>query len=388
MNTTLLVASLIHVVSSSSPEIGPPARTQWDVHTMPGLDMALLIGPLSGDPLVLRRKLYVDERAWADRHLGPAAKAALRQIREIVDDDDIVTAFLALYLSAGPTKTLDQVIANVAEPDAQLKRLAEDPNWNPTLTRRFRKLQKPLLTVLRAFVDLKLPAVYEKWQAEAITRKIAALKTYLAAYDVIPLQEKLLGHKLDPTIGVLVLAYNQPYGIRITGQRFITHHEYANEIVLRNAAHELFHPPYAQDNQRLWAALASLEKDPWMRRIVEEHDPAFGYQTFRSIVNEDSTRALDQLVSEALGIAHDMGRRVRRDDGGMHVLSAALYSLLKESGFAASGGSYEAWLIDAAERGWLTPGSVKRHAARIAGKEAVERWEHPTSRAESSQNRR
>ena len=384
MITTIVLASIVHIAHPGSFEAQKPTRTQWNVRAMPGLDMALLIGPLCGDPLVLRRKLYTEERAWADRSLGPSAKKALRQIRQIVDDDDIVTAFVALYLSAGPTKTLDDVIASVAEPEAQLKRLGQDPNWEPSLTRRFRRLQKPLLTVLRAFADLELPVLYEKWQAKSVARKVAELETYLAAYDVIPLQEKLLGHKLDPTITVLVLAYNKPYGIRITGQRFITQHEYSNETVLRNAAHELFHPPFVIDNRRLWKALAILENDPWMQSMVNDHDPAYGYQTFRGIVNEDSTRALDQLVSEQLGIAYDMGHRVRRDDGGMHVLSAALYSLLKETGFAASGGSYETWLIDAAERGLMSPANVKRHATRIAGEEAVQRWGRTDSKVKST----
>ncbi len=389
MLTTIIFASVLHIAQPASSNTQPAAATQWSVRATPGLDMALLVGPLSGDPLVLRRDMYTDERAWADRNLGPAAKRALRRVRRIVDDDQShVTGYLALFFSAGPMKTLDDVVAQVAHPESQLERLEKDPNWAPEDTRRFRRLQNPLLTVLRAFVDLKLPALYKKWQAGAVARKVSALKTYLSDFDIIPLQEKLLGRKLDRTIEVLVLAYNDPYGIRITGQRFITHHGYSNELVLRNAVHEMFHPPFVRDNARLWTALTPLEKDPWMRSVVEDHDPAYGYRTFRGIVNEDSTRALDQLVSEQLGIARDMGRRVQHDDGGMHVLSAALYSLLKASGFASSGGRYEAWLIDAAERGMLSPENVKRHAAYVAGVQAVERWGRAHARTESTNVRR
>lgn len=179
MITTIVLASIVYVAQPGRPETQKPARTQWSVRAMPGLEMALLIGPLSGDPLVLRRNIYADERAWADRSLGPDAKEALRQIRRIVDNEDIVTAFLALYLSAGPTKTLDDVIATVARPEAQLERLAVDPNWDPRLTRRFHRLRKPLLTVLRAFAELKLPALYERWQARFVARKIAELTRIL-----------------------------------------------------------------------------------------------------------------------------------------------------------------------------------------------------------------
>ena len=334
MITALAFATLLNVAHPAVKPTRAPSRTQWKVRTAPGLDMALLIGPLSGDPLVQRRNDYAEERAWAQANLPTDAKTALRSIHQIVDaDQGIVTAFLALFLSAGPVETIDDVIRSIRDPAPLLRRLAKDPNWHPEQNGRVHKLRAPVLLV---------EARYAEWQATPIRTKLAQLKDHLQPYDIIPLQEKLLGRPLDPTIEVLVLAYNRPFDT---------------------------------SSKRLWAALAPLARDPWMVNVVKNHDPAYGYRTFEGIVNEDSTRALDQLVSEQLGIARDMGARVRRDDEGMHVLSAALYSLLKETGYAERGGRYEDWLIGMAEAGKLSPTEVKRRAIKIAGEATVHQLE-------------
>lgn len=49
----------------------------------------------------------------------------------------------------------------------------------------------------------------------------------------------------------------------------------------------------------------------------------------------------------------------------MHMVAAALYKAMKDDGFDRSGGSYGAWLSDAASRGLLAPENVKRLAAQV-----------------------
>ena len=358
-------------------EAAPSLRTTWNVHTEPGLDMALFIGPLSGDPLAQLRKLYEEDRAWAQSRLSKPARQALQTIDRVVrvQGESIVTAFLALFFSAGPAKTLDQVIQSAAHPAPLLDRLEGSLNWRKDDSDRIRKIAPSLSTVLVALKAMDFEQRYMRSAQKRAAARVPSLRQYLERFDPIPWQEKWLGRKLQPEIEVLVLTYNLPYGIRIVGQRFITHYHYPNETTLHTAVHEIFHPPFDEDNQALWAALAPLKQDPWMKNIVESHDPAFGYRSFEGLVNEDSTRALDQLVSEQLGIAKDMGARVRRDDGGMHVLSAALYALMKRTKFAETGGRYETWLLETARAGHLSPDAVRQAVQAIAGPKAVDRWQ-------------
>ncbi len=143
---------------------------------------------------------------------------------------------------------------------------------------------------------------------------------------------------------------------------------------LRIASHEIFHPPFNLNDKDLMDRLQALEADPWVRSIVENHDPAYGYNSFQGVINEDSAQALDQIVSERLGFARDPGKRWRSADGGMHMIAAALYQAMTEDGFASTGGVYSDWLKSALDRGLLTPAEVRRRAALIVGYEAVQHW--------------
>jgi hypothetical protein len=111
-----------------------------------------------------------------------------------------------------------------------------------------------------------------------------------------------------------------------------------------------------------------------MHSIVHDHDPAFGYNSFEGVLNEDSTSALDQIVSERLGFARDPAERWQSVDDGMHMLAAALYHLMKEDEFAERGGNYPEWLDSVVDRGLLTPAEVKRRAAIVVGDAAVKKW--------------
>jgi hypothetical protein len=111
---------------------------------------------------------------------------------------------------------------------------------------------------------------------------------------------------------------------------------------------------------------------------VRGHNPAFGYTTVSGYVEEDAVQALEQVVSERLGFAHPAGDRWREGDDGMHVLAAAIYDLMRETGFAEKGGRFEKWFIDMVAAGRLIPSEVDRRARTVVGDEAVQRWQRAT----------
>src|SRR4030095_14159487 len=95
------------------------------------------------------------------------------------------------------------------------------------------------------------------------------------------------------------------------------------------------------------AALAMLARDDLIMKIVREHDPRWGYNTLDGLLDEDLVQALDQLISEALGVARNPADRWRKSDDGMHVLAAGFYGLLRQDRWSETGGSIETWLGDA-----------------------------------------
>lgn len=207
-----------------------------------------------------------------------------------------------------------------------------------------------------------------------IDTAIASNLAAVSPYDLVPEQERLLGRDLDPQIDIIIVRYARPYGIRILGQRFVAYYGWDAEVQLQVATDEIFHPPYDPNDVELTDLLAELEADPWVTSIVDDHDPQYGYNSFEGVVDEGSTQALDQVVSERLGFADDPGERWRESDGGMHRLAAALYHAMREEGFADNGGNYAEWFKNSLRSGLLTPTEVRRRAALVAGRDAVDAW--------------
>lgn len=116
--------------------------------------------------------------------------------------------------------------------------------------------------------------------------------------------------------------------------RFLTHCSYPFRIVLRNAIHEMMHPPYdlARD-AGLRAGLQSLRANAFLMDKVEHHNSSYGYNTLEGLEEEDCVQALEQIIAESFGMGGDPQRYWKRQDDGIHVLAVALYSLMKQENF-------------------------------------------------------
>ena len=350
-------------------------RTEWQVTPAAGMDALLLIGTAAGD--VMQAEIYGDEIGDIRSRVPADGLDAIDTLGLEVREKKglLLGPSLAYFFSAGSVETLDDVIASAADPVARLKPgLMQSPHWSEE---EFDGAMQMMPVVYRALTALH-EAGFNDWYDERFRAEVElAVERNLEAvsgYDVIPEQERLLGRELDPGIEIIIVNFSKPYGIRVTGQRFIAWHGWDGGIQLRVAAHELFHPPFAPDDPELRELLGELENDAWLQSIVENHDPKFGYNSFMGVVNEGSTQALDQVVSERLGFARDPGERWRTQDEGMHMLAAALYDAMKESGFADRGGNFATWFKASLRNGALTPDKVREHAARVVGRPAVDRW--------------
>ena len=92
------------------------------------------------------------------------------------------------------------------------------------------------------------------------------------------------------------------------------------------------------------------------------------------MLDESATQALDQLIADRMGFDQGPGARWRNADGGMHMLAAAIYQMLREDRFGDTGGRFGEWFGSAIDRGLFAPAEVKRRAALVVGQDAVDRW--------------
>lgn len=373
----LLAVGLLGLVPA--PALAARIRTKWTVQGSEGLDAICFLGPMSGKPFYTR--YYEGELAAFRPKIPAAAQTALDALQKQADAAGFLLApNLCTLMSGGPVATLDDVLASLADPQGRIEGpYRQSAYWNTGTWAGFQAARPALTAIFEGLKDAGFPALRREAAGATLAARIPALTARLATVDIIAEQERLLGRRLEPGVDIVLTWFSKPHGTRIQGQRFLNAVDYADDLIIRIAAHEILHPPFPMDGPVARAALAVLEKDELIVRIVKEHNPAFGYTTLEGVLNEDTVQALDQIVSERLGAARPAAERWKTADDGMHVLAAALYGMLKAEGYDRAGGSIERWMADAVRAGKLAPGPLHASAAKVLGLPVDRLWTGKTA---------
>jgi hypothetical protein len=369
---------LIATLAAAAPLPAAAAiRTQWKVRGSEGFDALCFLGPLAGKPLYTR--YYEAELADFRPRFPAEAQAALDTLQKAADAKGALLApNLCTLLSGAPDATLDDVILAVREAETRVRPAYEASQyWSPETWDGLLAGRALLLTVLTGLKAAGFPDFRRRFMDAKLSARVDALSARVGTMDVIAEQERLLGRQLQPDIEIVLLWFSKPHGTRIQGQRFLSHVDYPDALTIRIAGHEILHPPFPMDGATAKAAIATLEQDPLMVRILTEHDPAFGYNTMEGILNEDTVEALDQIIAERLGVSTPPAQRWAAADGGMHVLAAGLYGMLKADGYDRTGGRIEAWMAEAVRAGRLAPASLHAAAAQVLARPADQLWTKP-----------
>jgi hypothetical protein len=131
-----------------------------------------------------------------------------------------------------------------------------------------------------------------------IESKIIEIRKDLPKYNVINEVEKLLGFPLSSNeLTVYILNYSQPHGIRVTGLRFLTDAAYPSKSYCETPCMSRCTHNLTRDRE-LKETLGSLRADAFLMDKVNNHNPAFGYNTFEGFIEEDCVQALEQIINE------------------------------------------------------------------------------------------
>jgi hypothetical protein len=250
----------------------------------------------------------------------------------------------------------------VDDSSAMRRALQATPYYDDEQWKIYEDSRADLKAAFRALQRIHFEADWEKEVRPQIERARSAIAADLPKYNVVPAVESVLGSpRPSNQITVYLLYYSQPHGIKITGTRFLTHYSYPFRIVLRNAIHEMMHPPYdlAGDSE-LRSRFDALRSDSYLMDKVEHHDRNFGYNTLEGLVEEDSVQALEQIIAERYGMGGNPREYWREQDGGIHVFAVALYSLMKESRFGDTPEPFPAFLKRMFREGKLAKGQIEQ----------------------------
>ena len=380
MNRRHFIASALAAPLLAKAAVAPGApafKTKWVVRGSEGFDALSFLSPLAGDPFYA--DYYREDVAAFSARMPGDAMAALKALKAKAKGANILLSpFLDVRFSGGPDATIGDLVASLDQAETVLRPPLEgSPYWDPQSWAGFIAEAPTLRAILLAMREAGFPEFRAaRFEAKAASR-LPALRRTLAGFDVVGEVERFTGRVLEPTVEVVLLEYCKPHGIKVIGQKFLSAIDWKDDIVVRTAGHELLHPPVDLDGKAATAALAILREDALLQRIVKEHDPAFGYNSIEGVFDEDLASALDQLIAERLGVARDPAERWTSVDGGMHVLSAAFYGMMKRDGFARSGGDLERWLLAKAEGGWLAPAMLHGSASSVLGRPAGSLWPVP-----------
>lgn len=341
--------------------------TKWQVMPSFVFDTLCLLGTLVGDPFYLT--YYRHEYDILEPKFTPEVQQALASLKRQMKDERrmLIGPSLCWLFSLTNDRTLADLRRTVDDTTAMQAALHNLHDDNNDFWQAYLAIRPDLRTILHFLQDIDLESYWRQSILPGIRARIPTLHKDLTRYNVVAADEGYLGFALpSDTITVYLLHFNQPHGMRVTGQRFCTGVVYPAEIVLRNAVHELMHPPFRPSPdptphklEEMWNAVESLKSDEFLMDRVNHHNPSFGYNTFAGYIEEDCVQALEQMSSERLQIAKEPHQRWKESDDGMHVFAVALYSVMKEEGYNARNEEFSDFLVRMIRSGKLAPGRIR-----------------------------
>ncbi|WP_431262423.1 hypothetical protein ACQ859_20045 [Roseateles chitinivorans] len=368
------VASLRAVDARAAP--AGTHRTRWRVRSSEGFDAIAFLGPLSGTPLYL--DFYAEDAAAFAPRLPEAVRTDVAALwnQATKDGFGLLGPNLQVLFSAnGHDATIATLLRALrSRQTAILPSYQASSYWSAEDWAWFDRAAPRIDAIFSAMQRAGFAAFRRERIGQDLDQRVAEVQRALAGFDVISWQEKLTGRTFDPEIQIVLLQFSKPHGIKVQGQTFLQAADYDTATTVRIAAHEMLHPPMPMDGAAATAALAAFGRDPLITAIVRDHDPRWGYTTLKGLVDEDLCQALDQLISEALGVARNPADRWRRSDDGIHVIAAGLYGLLRQDRWTETGGSIERWLAGAAAGGRLDPAVFHPVAARVLERPVDALW--------------
>jgi hypothetical protein len=311
----------------------PVSRTRWIFEPAQAYDAIAFINILTGDPFYVDSGYRADYERWRVR-LGQPEKAALLHLTHRLKEEAhaLIYPTLAFAFSGVKPRSLADLVQIVSDDGAWQKMSRTYGAYSGIEAADVRTLEDVRSDLRVLFAFLSRAGWDRMWTDTALPR----IQAYLTAnpglrdYDVVGDDEEVLGRRLAvPSVTAYIMAYGSPHGVRVQGWRFLTDISYSAKVLVRTALHELLHPPFTRAGE-LDRLLDELAHDVYFLRLVNEHNPSFGYTRPEGLIEEDCATAVNIYNAERRGLQSDIPGYYRQSDDGIHVFSFLLYRRLKE----------------------------------------------------------
>lgn len=354
------------------------SSTEWHVAPSYEYDAICFIGRLAGDDYYTQ--FFRDEptgisAAEMRERLTPQERRAVDRLFGTLHDrfGAVPASTLSALYAATGSSSLDEFRESIADPRAFREEHAEtlDSFYASALGGwrlpgfAVNRILGDLSTYFRALERLEFAAYRHRSVEPELQQLASELSAALDSYNVVPVAEELIGGGYPSNeIRVHLARFARPHGISLGATSLVMEERTDAENLVRVTIHELLHGWVDWSaSPTLRAFVGRLRDDPIVRRAFEGRNRDYGYNSWTALAEEGLTKALDQIGSEALGVATDHRERWFFQDDGMHVLGLAFYTVLTDSGYPESrspGLTIQEHLSDLVLAGRLDPGTPTR----------------------------
>lgn len=334
--------------------------TVWDLTPSFKYDVICFLNTLVGDEYYLR--FYQRDYDAIKGKFTPEVKEALQVLSEVRDERKIIiSATLSSVFSKTDDETLDDMIATLNSDDDTIWGI--DANTPAEDKQKMDMVKKELVVVCSFLKDIDFHKYWTDNILPKVKERIQTLKAEGAMdHDVIPEIEKYTGIKLSSDTITMYLSYfSQPHGISLGNNHFITDISNDTNTILRNAVHEMMHPPFNPKDEAFKGARSKLADDTFIQKMMAKQDSTHGYSTYESYFEENCVDALETTICEKFDLLPSTGvDYIKQQDGGIDGLGSAIYSLIKQEDYTKTGESFEAFIIRMINSGKLADGKVEQ----------------------------
>ena len=291
------------------------------------LDVLCLLNIFTADDFFTERHQAVFD-AWYPR-LSDDIKD---KIRTMVDEQSntMLSPTVTLFVSSLDdfnNRTLVEMLGCFNEIEASMNRTQYifDKEAFKEQFSRFKEVYIPLI------VELEENGFREYWEAHwlpKIQQRCLEINGRLADFNIDEALQPF-GDMDNADCTIYLCAFTDPLGIKLCGNNLITDIRYSLDIILSNATHELFHPPYK--HEMVQDAVQTLFDKPWVKEAFDSQAPNSGYNTMEGFIEENIVEALGIYLAVKLGAAIEPYEYFKNHDGGSHVISPHFYKYLCEN---------------------------------------------------------
>jgi len=291
------------------------------------LDLICLAGIMTGDDLFIDIHKDVFD-TWQPK----LSKDIKTKLSDLVNrrGDAFISPLITLFISSLANfndRNLLEMLSNFDEIKESMNKTPyhfSDESFNTHFT-SFTKIIIPLIS------ELEGNGIREYWNANKlplIKTKCIELDNQLIKYNMQDVLQPFANiNKADCEI--YLCAFANPFAIKLCGNALVTDVSNPLDIILANASHEIFHPPYNYEIVKNY--VLKLANKPWVKAVYDSQPASAGFGSEVGFIEENIVEALGIYVAVKLGANIEPYQYFKDHDAGSHIVSPHFYKYLCEN---------------------------------------------------------